>query len=213
MNLLLWTIKAANVFEAFFMISDWFWMIKSQILLILYKKGVLYSVCLSFVWSPIGWAAIRFKLNWRQGYFSVLAMICSKYVNENGLIVAETYELSLFLDKASILHLTLNIFQIRVFAECMFCWCGCNGGSGCHCNKRKWIWRLFLETWITYGNIWEGIWKAFSNPGGKYSELFPIALTGCDILARAKNGTGKTAAFCIPALEKIDQDNSVIRGD
>ena len=48
-------------------------------------------------------------------------MICSKYVNENGLIVAETYELSLFLDKASILHLTLNIFQIRVFAECMFC--------------------------------------------------------------------------------------------
>ncbi|TYH91296.1 hypothetical protein ES332_A13G108000v1 [Gossypium tomentosum] len=43
-------------------------------------------------------------------------------------------------------------------------------------------------------------------------ESIPIALTGSDILARAKNGTGKTAAFCIPALEKIDQDNNVIQG-
>ncbi|TYH77578.1 hypothetical protein ES332_D04G163400v1 [Gossypium tomentosum] len=42
-------------------------------------------------------------------------------------------------------------------------------------------------------------------------ESILIALTGSDILARAKNGTGKTAAFCIPALEKIDQDNNVIQ--
>ncbi|KAL0712349.1 hypothetical protein Bca4012_019327 [Brassica carinata] len=42
-------------------------------------------------------------------------------------------------------------------------------------------------------------------------ESIPIALTGRDILARAKNGTGKTAAFCIPVLEKIDQDNNAIQ--
>jgi hypothetical protein len=35
-------------------------------------------------------------------------------------------------------------------------------------------------------------------------EAIPIALTKRDVLARAKNGTGKTAAFVIPALQQID---------
>lgn len=35
-------------------------------------------------------------------------------------------------------------------------------------------------------------------------ETIPIALAGKNILARAKNGTGKTAAFCIPCLEKVN---------
>ena len=47
--------------------------------------------------------------------------------------------------------------------------------------------------------------KGFERPSPIQEESIPIALTGSDILARAKNGTGKTAAFCIPALEKIDQ--------
>ncbi|KAG2331013.1 hypothetical protein Bca52824_002193 [Brassica carinata] len=55
----------------------------------------------------------------------------------------------------------------------------------------------------------------FSEKGASYGESMrrsiPIALTGRDILARAKNGTGKTAAFCIPVLEKIDQDNNAIQ--
>ena len=54
--------------------------------------------------------------------------------------------------------------------------------------------------------------KGFEKPSPIQEESIPIALTGSDILARAKNGTGKTAAFCIPALEKIDQDNNVIQG-
>ena len=33
-----------------------------------------------------------------------------------------------------------------------------------------------------------------------------------DILARAKNGTGKTAAFCIPVLERCDTSKNVIQG-
>lgn len=54
--------------------------------------------------------------------------------------------------------------------------------------------------------------KGFERPSPIQEESIPIALTGSDILARAKNGTGKTAAFCIPALEKIDQDISAIQG-
>ena len=54
--------------------------------------------------------------------------------------------------------------------------------------------------------------KGFEKPSPIQEESIPIALTGSDILARAKNGTGKTAAFCIPALEKIDQDKNAIQG-
>ncbi|KAK4685844.1 hypothetical protein P7C73_g4301, partial [Tremellales sp. Uapishka_1] len=40
---------------------------------------------------------------------------------------------------------------------------------------------------------------------------FPIALDGKDILARAKNGTGKTASFVVPILNKIDTSLSHIQ--
>ena len=46
--------------------------------------------------------------------------------------------------------------------------------------------------------------KGFEHPSPIQEESIPIALTGRDLLARAKNGTGKTAAFCIPVLEKVD---------
>ncbi|ODQ77966.1 hypothetical protein BABINDRAFT_163017 [Babjeviella inositovora NRRL Y-12698] len=49
-----------------------------------------------------------------------------------------------------------------------------------------------------------GIFEAgFEKPSPIQEEAIPMALSGRDILARAKNGTGKTAAFCIPALEKV----------
>ena len=54
--------------------------------------------------------------------------------------------------------------------------------------------------------------KGFEHPSPIQEESIPIALTGRDILARAKNGTGKTAAFCIPALERIDPAKNVIQG-
>lgn len=53
--------------------------------------------------------------------------------------------------------------------------------------------------------------KGFERPSPIQEESIPIALTGRDILARAKNGTGKTAAFCIPALEKIDPNLNAIQ--
>lgn len=54
--------------------------------------------------------------------------------------------------------------------------------------------------------------KGYERPSPIQEEAIPIALTGSDILARAKNGTGKTAAFCIPVLEKIDNEKNVIQG-
>jgi len=45
--------------------------------------------------------------------------------------------------------------------------------------------------------------KGFERPSPIQEEAIPLALVGKDILARAKNGTGKTGAFLIPTLEKV----------
>ena len=58
-----------------------------------------------------------------------------------------------------------------------------------------------------------GIFEAgFEKPSPIQEEAIPIALAGRDILARAKNGTGKTAAFVIPLLEKVDVSKNIIQG-
>ena len=46
--------------------------------------------------------------------------------------------------------------------------------------------------------------KGYENPSPVQEEVIPIALMGKDIIARAKNGTGKTGSFVIPILEKVD---------
>ncbi|CAM9623482.1 unnamed protein product, partial [Phaeothamnion confervicola] len=46
--------------------------------------------------------------------------------------------------------------------------------------------------------------KGFEKPSPVQEEAIPIILQGRNLLARAKNGTGKTAAFIIPCLEKTD---------
>lgn len=51
----------------------------------------------------------------------------------------------------------------------------------------------------------------YERPSPIQEESIPIALAGRDILARAKNGTGKTAAFIIPALERIDITKNTIQ--
>lgn len=66
----------------------------------------------------------------------------------------------------------------------------------------------------TKGNSWEDFYlsrelmkgifeKGFEKPSPIQEETIPLVLAGRDVLARAKNGTGKTAAFIIPCLEKI----------
>jgi len=46
--------------------------------------------------------------------------------------------------------------------------------------------------------------KGFEKPSPVQEEAIPIILQNRNVLARAKNGTGKTAAYIIPSLEKID---------
>ena len=57
-----------------------------------------------------------------------------------------------------------------------------------------------------------GIFEAgFERPSPIQEAAIPVALTKRDILARAKNGTGKTAAFVIPALQQIDVQKNKIQ--
>ena len=53
--------------------------------------------------------------------------------------------------------------------------------------------------------------KGYEAPSPIQEESIPIALAGRDILARAKNGTGKTGAYLIPLLEKIDTTQNHIQ--
>ncbi|MCY2965598.1 MAG: DEAD/DEAH box helicase, partial [Planctomycetota bacterium] len=53
--------------------------------------------------------------------------------------------------------------------------------------------------------------KALANvnyevPSSIQSAFIPEALTGRDCIGQARTGTGKTAAFCLPILELIDED-------
>jgi ATP-dependent RNA helicase DDX6/DHH1 len=79
-----------------------------------------------------------------------------------------------------------------------------------------------LDVTATKGNDFEdyylkrdllmGIFEAgFEKPSPIQEEAIPVALANRDILARAKNGTGKTAAFVIPLLEKVSIDKNYIQ--
>jgi ATP-dependent RNA helicase DDX6/DHH1 len=46
----------------------------------------------------------------------------------------------------------------------------------------------------------------YEAPSPIQEESIPNALAGKNIVARAKNGTGKTAAYAIPLIQKINSD-------
>ena len=46
--------------------------------------------------------------------------------------------------------------------------------------------------------------KGYENPSPIQEESIPVALKGRNIIARAKNGTGKTASYSVPLIEKVD---------
>jgi len=66
-----------------------------------------------------------------------------------------------------------------------------------YCLKRELLMGIFEKGWEAPSPIQEA--------------SIPIALTGRDILARAKNGTGKTGAYIIPILERIDTTKDKIQ--
>lgn len=53
--------------------------------------------------------------------------------------------------------------------------------------------------------------KGWEKPSPIQEASIPIALTGRDVLARAKNGTGKTGAYTIPILEKADSSRDEVQ--
>ena len=55
--------------------------------------------------------------------------------------------------------------------------------------------------------------KGFEKPSPIQEEAIPIILQDRNVLARAKNGTGKTAAYIIPCLEKTDTSAKHIQGE
>lgn len=69
-----------------------------------------------------------------------------------------------------------------------------------------------FEDYFLKRELLMGIFEAgFERPSPIQEEAIPIALTGRDILARAKNGTGKTAAYIIPTLERLSTKLSHIQ--
>jgi ATP-dependent RNA helicase DeaD len=44
----------------------------------------------------------------------------------------------------------------------------------------------------------------FTTPSPIQSAFIPVALTGCDCTGQARTRTGKTAAFVLPILERLD---------
>jgi ATP-dependent RNA helicase DDX6/DHH1 len=54
--------------------------------------------------------------------------------------------------------------------------------------------------------------KGYEKPSPIQEDAIPTALMGKSILARAKNGTGKTGAFVIPLLEKCNTVKGFIQG-
>ena len=58
--------------------------------------------------------------------------------------------------------------------------------------------------------IVEGVERAgYSAPTPIQSAAIPVIMSGCDLLAGARTGTGKTAAFALPLLHKIMRHHGV----
>ncbi len=58
--------------------------------------------------------------------------------------------------------------------------------------------------------ILRGVKEAgFTEPSPIQQEAIPIVLEGHDMVAQAQTGTGKTAAFGLPVMSKIDANGGV----
>lgn len=69
-----------------------------------------------------------------------------------------------------------------------------------------------FEDYALSRDLLKGIYEmGFERPSPIQEESIPVALAGRNILARAKNGTGKTAAFLIPTLERVNPEKNKIQ--
>lgn len=56
------------------------------------------------------------------------------------------------------------------------------------------------------------IQKGWLKPSPVQEETIPIIKNGNHVIARSKNGTGKTAAFLIPVIDQIDESFAKVQG-
>ena len=68
-----------------------------------------------------------------------------------------------------------------------------------YCLKRELLMGIFEKGW--------------ERPSPIQEASIPIAQSGRDVLARAKNVTGKTGAYSIPILDAIDTSKDYIQGN
>lgn len=59
-------------------------------------------------------------------------------------------------------------------------------------------------------NVWEK--SQFGEPTEVQAEAIPLLLEGKDVIAQSPTGTGKTLAYLLPVLNKIDADKKTIQG-
>jgi len=55
--------------------------------------------------------------------------------------------------------------------------------------------------------------QAFVKPTLVQAKAIPLALEGKDILCRARTGSGKTVAYCVPVLERVLAGRKVVSVD
>jgi ATP-dependent RNA helicase DeaD len=53
---------------------------------------------------------------------------------------------------------------------------------------------------------------SYENPSPVQEQCIPTMLTGTDVVAQAMTGTGKTSAFGIPMVERVDSDKQGVQG-
>lgn len=73
-----------------------------------------------------------------------------------------------------------------------------------------------MSTFFDFG-LHHSIVRALSNMGFEEAtaiqdQTVPVALQGRDLIGQAQTGTGKTAAFGIPLVERLDEENGNIQG-
>ena len=75
--------------------------------------------------------------------------------------------------------------------------------------------RIYLK--FTELNLSEALLSSIERSGFEEATpiqeaTIPLALEGRDVIGQAQTGTGKTAAFGLPMLEKIDPNNAQLQG-
>ncbi|MDO4813864.1 MAG: DEAD/DEAH box helicase [Gemella sp.] len=67
----------------------------------------------------------------------------------------------------------------------------------------------FQELGVSEDTVQSLLDMGFINPTGIQEETIPYVLSGIDVLAQAQTGSGKTGAFGIPLIEKINKESGL----